>query len=82
MSELLDVVKQLRAKDINPVAINGMEGWTLPIMFDYYAQRASGDFTLMDKAFNGEISFTDPALFRGQQICWLLLKPKALQMAG
>lgn len=65
VSELLDVVKQLRAKDINPVAINGMEGWTLPIMFDYYAQRASGDFTLMDKAFNGEISFTDPGIIQG-----------------
>lgn len=65
VTELLDVVKQLRAKNINPVAINGMEGWTLPILYDYYAQRVNGDFNVMDEAFNRTKSFTDAGLVQG-----------------
>ncbi|PDO09927.1 MAG: hypothetical protein BLM47_09780 [Candidatus Reconcilbacillus cellulovorans] len=59
-SELLDVVKKLRAKNIQPVAINGMDGWSLPIWFEYVAQRASGDFNKMDEAMARKASFKDP----------------------
>jgi raffinose/stachyose/melibiose transport system substrate-binding protein len=59
VSELNDVVAQLRDKGINPIAINGMDGWAVPIWFDYVLQRQTGDFSVMDQALNGEKSFTD-----------------------
>jgi raffinose/stachyose/melibiose transport system substrate-binding protein len=59
VSELNDVVAQLRDKGINPIAINGMDGWALPIWFDYVLQRETGDFNVMDQALAGEKSFTD-----------------------
>lgn len=59
-SELMNAVEVLRAKNVNPVAVNGMDGWTMPIWFEYVAQRANGDFNLMDSALAGKASFTDP----------------------
>jgi raffinose/stachyose/melibiose transport system substrate-binding protein len=66
-SELLDVVHKLRQKNINPIAINGMDGWSLPIWFEYVVQRETGEFHTMDKALNRQASFTDPAFVAAAQ---------------
>jgi raffinose/stachyose/melibiose transport system substrate-binding protein len=55
--ELLAAVKTLRKADINPISINGMDGWTFPIWFEYVLQRETGDFSVMDKALTGKESF-------------------------
>lgn len=60
--DLLAAVKKLRENKINPIAMNGMDGWTLPIWYDYAAQRVTGDFNVMDQAFERQISFTDERL--------------------
>ncbi|MFF2910953.1 ABC transporter substrate-binding protein [Paenibacillus sp. NPDC057934] len=61
-AELMDVVKKLRDKKINPIAMNGMDAWTLPIWYEFAAQRVNGDFTKMDEAVARKISFSDPDL--------------------
>ncbi|MBU5441526.1 ABC transporter substrate-binding protein [Paenibacillus sp. MSJ-34] len=60
--DLLAAVKKLRENKVNPIAMNGMDGWTLPIWYDYVAQRVTGDFNVMDQAFERQISFTDERL--------------------
>jgi raffinose/stachyose/melibiose transport system substrate-binding protein len=55
--DLLAVVKKLRNADINPISINGMEGWTFPIWFEYVLQRETGDFSFMDAALARKGSF-------------------------
>ncbi|MFY4775050.1 ABC transporter substrate-binding protein [Metabacillus sp. RGM 3146] len=56
-AEFLDTVKKLRSKNINPVSINGMDGWTLPIWFEYVLQRETGDFAAMDNALARKAKF-------------------------
>ncbi|WP_407268560.1 ABC transporter substrate-binding protein [Radiobacillus sp. PE A8.2] len=60
--ELIAVSKELRELDINPVVTNAMEGWILPMWFDYALQRETGSFDLMDEALAGDASYTDPAV--------------------
>lgn len=61
-SELLSAVKKLRRNHINPIAMNGMDAWTLPIWYELIAQRHNGDFVKMDQAVARTRSFTDPDL--------------------
>ncbi|QDP39825.1 ABC transporter substrate-binding protein [Radiobacillus deserti] len=60
--DLIEVSKKFRELGINPVAINGMDGWTFPMWFDYTLQRETGSFDLMDDALAGDASYTDPAV--------------------
>lgn len=76
IDELREVVKQLRSKGINPIAINGMDGWPLPIWFEYALQRETGDFKFMDKAMSGEASFNDPAVVNAAKYMQDLAKEK------
>lgn len=62
-AELLEVSKQLRAKGINPIATNAMEGWSLPIWFEYAAQRQTGDFNKIDDVLAGKSTFAGDADF-------------------
>lgn len=61
-ADLLAAVKTLRANKINPIAMNGMDAWTLPIWYEFVAQRQNGDFNKMDEAVARKISFNDPSL--------------------
>ena len=61
-ADLLAAVKTLRTNKINPIAMNGMDAWTLPIWYEFVAQRQNGDFNKMDEAVARTISFTDPSL--------------------
>lgn len=65
IEELDNVIAAFRANNINPIAINGMDGWTVPIWFDYVLQRQTGDFDIMDQALRGEKSFTDEEFVNG-----------------
>ena len=56
--ELFDATKKLREKDINPITTNAMEGWSLPIWFEYVAQRQNGDFNKIDDVLAGKATFT------------------------
>ncbi|MDQ0196821.1 ABC transporter substrate-binding protein [Paenibacillus wynnii] len=55
--------KKLRAKGINPITTNAVEGWSLPIWFEYIAQRHTGDFTKMDDVLAGKATFTGDEQF-------------------
>ncbi|WP_379130713.1 ABC transporter substrate-binding protein [Paenibacillus sp. sgz500958] len=59
-ADLLDAAVRLRNHGILPVAINGLDGWTLPIWYEFMAQRHNGDFGRMDDAATGTIPFTSP----------------------
>ncbi|WP_342436252.1 extracellular solute-binding protein [Paenibacillus sp. FSL L8-0436] len=50
--------KMLREKGINPITTNAVEGWSLPIWFEYIAQRHTGDFSKMDEVLAGKATFT------------------------
>ncbi|REK74726.1 extracellular solute-binding protein [Paenibacillus paeoniae] len=63
VSDLVEVSKQFRAKGINPITTNAMEGWSLPIWFEYAQQRTSGDFNKVDAVLNGEGTFSGDADF-------------------
>ncbi|MCT2537072.1 extracellular solute-binding protein [Aquibacillus koreensis] len=60
--ELIAVSKEFNDLGINPVVTNGMDGWILPMWFDYALQRETGSFDLMDEALAGEASYTDQAV--------------------
>ncbi|MDX8362402.1 ABC transporter substrate-binding protein [Cytobacillus sp. IB215316] len=66
-NELLDVIGKLRAENINPISINGMDGWSLPIWFEYVLQRETGDFSKMDKALSREDSFTSEEFIKAAE---------------
>ncbi|WP_256761873.1 ABC transporter substrate-binding protein [Cohnella sp. WQ 127256] len=63
LPELLEVSKKLRAKGINPITTNAMEGWSLPIWFEYAAQRENGDFNKIDNVLKGQGTFSGDADF-------------------
>lgn len=65
IEELDNVIASLRGEGINPIAINGMDGWTVPIWFDYVLQRQTGTFDIMDQALRGEKAFTDEEFVNG-----------------
>jgi len=78
VSELVEVSKQFREKGINPITTNAMEGWSLPIWFEYVAQRASGDFNKIDAVLNKEASFSgDPDFLAAANSVLELAKAKA-----
>ncbi|HWI62860.1 MAG TPA: extracellular solute-binding protein [Symbiobacteriaceae bacterium] len=78
-SELLDVVKKLRAKNINPIAINGMEAWAFPIWFEFTAQRATGSFAKMDDAMARKGNFNDAGFLAAAKFMSELAKAKGFQ---
>lgn len=62
--ELLATVKKLRKAGVNPISINGMDGWTFPIWFEYVLQRETGDFSVMDNDLAGKGSFDSPEVVK------------------
>ncbi|MCL6602421.1 MAG: extracellular solute-binding protein [Paenibacillus sp.] len=56
--EWFQATKKLREKGINPITTNAIEGWSLPIWFEYIAQRHTGDFTKMDDVLAGKATFS------------------------
>jgi raffinose/stachyose/melibiose transport system substrate-binding protein len=60
--DIIASVPRFRAKNITPLATNGLEGWPLSIFFDNILQRINGDFTRNYSAIErtGGIRFTDP----------------------
>jgi len=63
LAELLEVSKQLRAKGINPITTNALDGWSLPIWYEYAAQRHTGDFNRVDNVLSGNGTFSGDADF-------------------
>lgn len=78
-SQLLDAVKQLRAKGINPIAINGMDGWAFPIWMEYTVQRATGNFNTMRDAMARKASFNDAGFQAAATYMSDLAKAKGFQ---
>ncbi|HYF95253.1 MAG TPA: extracellular solute-binding protein [Symbiobacteriaceae bacterium] len=78
-AELLDVCKKLRAKGINPIAVNGMDAWSLPIWFEFTAQRANGSFVKMDDALARKASFSDAGFLAAAKFMSEMAKAKAFQ---
>ncbi|MBJ6362667.1 ABC transporter substrate-binding protein [Paenibacillus sp. GCM10012307] len=61
--ELKEAAAALRKAGVNPIASNGMDGWSLPIWFEYVAQRHNGDFNKIDAVLNGQATFSGDADF-------------------
>ncbi len=66
-SDLLEAVKAFRELRINPVSINGMDGWSLPIWFEYVVQRETGDFGTMNDALARNTSFDSPEFLKAAE---------------
>ncbi len=66
-SEFLEAIKAFREGGINPVSINGMDSWSLPIWFEYVVQRETGDFETMDEALAQNTSFDSPEFLSAAQ---------------
>jgi raffinose/stachyose/melibiose transport system substrate-binding protein len=60
MDELLASIPKFKAKGIIPMTTDGKDAWPLCITFDLLEWRLSGDQTLIQKALDRKIKFTDP----------------------
>lgn len=78
-AELLNVVKALRAKNINPIAINGMDGWAFPLWMEYTVQRATGTFATMDNALARKGNFNEAGFVAAAKFMQDLAKAKGFQ---
>lgn len=61
LDELVAAAKVLRSNGVIPVVTDGKDSWPLAIMFTNLVDRTAGDFTLIQKALDRKIKFTDPA---------------------
>lgn len=61
LTELKEIATTLKEAGYIPLVTDGQDRWPLSITFDAIAQRVSGDFTLVQRGLDREISFTDPA---------------------
>lgn len=64
ISELKEISSVLKEAGYIPLVTDGKDRWPLSITFDNIAQRVSGDFGLVQKALDREISFTDSVFVR------------------
>lgn len=60
LTELLAAIPKFKAKGIIPMTTDGKDAWPLCITFDLLEWRLSGDQTLIQKALDRQIKFTDP----------------------
>lgn len=75
--ELVQVVDQLNAKQITPIAIAGKERWPMLHWFSYLAQRIGGTEPF-EKAKNGEADFTQDSFVQaGEMLRELAIDKKA-----
>jgi raffinose/stachyose/melibiose transport system substrate-binding protein len=59
LDELTQVVIKLREKNIQPISVNGMDGWIFELLYEHLAQRMNGDFSQLRDAVLGKSDFTD-----------------------
>ncbi|MBW5447099.1 extracellular solute-binding protein [Cohnella sp. CFH 77786] len=63
LEELVDAAKAFRAKNIEPLSMNGKDLWSLALLYQNIAQRISGDQASILDATAGKKKFADdPAL--------------------
>lgn len=60
ISELESVSATLKDAGYIPLVTDGQDRWPLSITYDAIVQRISGDFTLVQRAIDREMKFTDP----------------------
>ena len=68
LAELKSVSTTLDEAGYIPLVTDGQDRWPLSITYDAIAQRVSGDFTLVQKALDREISFTDEPFVEAARI--------------
>lgn len=77
--QLLDLVKQLRTKSINPISINGMDAWAFPIWMEYTVQRSTGTFATVRDALARKASFNDAGFQAAAKYMAEMAKAKGFQ---
>ena len=60
IDELLAAAKVFRANGIIPMSTDGKDAWPLSITIDNLIGRVNGDFSVIQKALDREMKFTDP----------------------
>ncbi|MGE5552235.1 MAG: extracellular solute-binding protein [Bacteroidota bacterium] len=60
MDDLLAAAKIFQANGIIPVTTDGKDAWPLCITFDNLVGRVNGDFSVIQKALDRKMKFTDP----------------------
>lgn len=79
MDELLAMVPKFKAKGIIPMATDGKDAWPLCITFDLLEWRLSGDQTLVQKALDRKVKFTDPVFVKAAKQLQDLVKAGLFQ---
>ncbi len=79
LDELLATVPKFKAKGIIPMSTDGKDAWPLCITFDLLEWRLSGDQTLLQKALDRKIKFTDPVFVKAARQLQDLVKAGLFQ---
>lgn len=65
---LIASAAKFKAKGIIPMVTDGKDQWPLVITWDNLTERISGDFGLIQKAFDRKIKFTAPEFVQGAKL--------------
>ncbi len=72
--DLVASAAKFRAKGIIPMVTDGKDQWPLVITWDNLTERVSGDYGLIQKAFDRKIKFTQPEFVQGAKLLQQLVK--------
>lgn len=79
LDELLAAIPKFKAKGVIPMVTDGKDAWPLCITFDLLEWRLSGDSTLIQKALDRKMKFTDPIFLKAAKQLQDLVKAGLFQ---
>jgi raffinose/stachyose/melibiose transport system substrate-binding protein len=79
LDELLATIPKFKAKGIIPMSTDGKDAWPLCITYDLLEWRLSGDQTLLQKALDRKVKFTDPIFVKAAKQLQDLVKAGLFQ---
>jgi raffinose/stachyose/melibiose transport system substrate-binding protein len=68
IEELVASIPKFRAKGIVPMSTDGKDAWPLSITFDNLTERGNGDYSVIQKALDRTMKFTDAPFVAGARL--------------
>jgi raffinose/stachyose/melibiose transport system substrate-binding protein len=79
IDDLLASIPKFRAKGIMPLSTDGKDAWPLSLLLDNVTERITGDFTIMQKALDRKMKFTDAPFVQGATLLQNMAKAGLFQ---
>jgi raffinose/stachyose/melibiose transport system substrate-binding protein len=79
IEDLIASIPKFKANNIVPMSTDGKDAWPLSITFDNLTERVNGDYSIIQKALDRKMKFTDAPFVQGAKLLQDLAKAGLFQ---